>query len=115
MLKVHHPDLIAYICVIHQMVLCASLGMEYSEIMTTVMSLVNFLRASSALQHRLLRSFITEVNAEFDDLLLHNNVRWLSKGKVLERFWTLRKELETFLLNQKSPKAKPFVEFLQNN
>ena len=58
---------------------------------------------------------INEVNAEFDDLLLHNNVRWLSKGKVLERFWTLRKELETFLLNQKSPKAKPFVEFLQNN
>ena len=77
--------------------------------------LVNFLRASSALQHRLLRSFITEVNAEFDDLLLHNNVRWLSKGKVLERFWTLRKELETFLLNQKSPKAIPFVEFLQSN
>ena len=115
LLKVHHPDLIAYHCVIHQMVLCASLGKEYSEIMTTVMRLVNFLRASSALQHRLLRSFITEVNAEFDDLLLHNNVRWLSKGKVLERFWTLRKELETFLLNQKSPKAKPFVEFLQNN
>lgn len=114
-LKVHHPDLIAYHCVIHQMVLCASLGKEYSEIMTTVMKLVNFLRASSALQHRLLRSFLTEVNAEFDDLLLHNNVRWLSKGKVLERFWTLRKELETFLLNQKSPKAKPFVEFLQNN
>ena len=66
------------------MVLCASLGMEYSEIMTTLMSLVNFLRASSALQHRLLRSFLTEVNAEFDELLLHNNVRWLSKGKVLE-------------------------------
>ena len=83
--------------------------------MTTVMSLVNFLRASSALQHRLLRSFLTEVNAEFDELLLHNNVRWLSKGKVLEHFWTLRKELEMFLLIQKSPKAKPFVEFLQNN
>ena len=63
----------------------------------------------------MLRSFLTEVNAEFDDLLLHNNVRWLSKGKVLERFWTLRKELETFLLNQNGPKAKPFVEFLQNN
>lgn len=35
-LKVHHPDLIACHCVIHQMVLCASLGKEYSEIMTTV-------------------------------------------------------------------------------
>ncbi|KAL2081690.1 hypothetical protein ACEWY4_023543 [Coilia grayii] len=83
--------------------------------MSTVMKLINFLRASSALQHRLLRTFLTEVDAEFDDLLLHNNVRWLSKGKVLERFWALRKELETFLLNQTSPKAKPYVEFLQNN
>lgn len=83
--------------------------------MSTVMKLINFLRASSALQHRLLRSFLTEVDAEFDDLLLHNNVRWLSKGKVLERFWALRKELETFLLNQTSPKAKPYVEFLQND
>lgn len=62
----------------------------------------------------MLRSLLREVNAEFDDLLLHNNVRWLSKGKVLERFWTLRKELETFLLDQKSAKAKQFVEFMQN-
>ncbi|MBN3304818.1 SCND3 protein, partial [Amia calva] len=113
-LRAHHPDLIAYHCIIHQMVLCASLEEKYAEVMTTVMRLVNFLRASSALQHRLLRSFLTEVNAEFDDLLLHNNVRWLSKGKVLERFWTLRKELETFLLDQKSAKAKQFVEFMQN-
>ncbi|MBN3307672.1 F200A protein, partial [Amia calva] len=113
-LRAHHPDLIAYHCIIHQMVLCASLEEKYAEVMTTVMRLVNFLRASSALQHRLLRSFLTEVNAEFDDLLLHNNVRWLSKGKVLECFWTLRKELETFLLDQKSAKAKQFVEFMQN-
>ena len=113
-LRAHHPDLIAYHCIIHQMVLCASLKEKYSEVMTTVMRLVNFLRASSALQHRLLRSFLTEVNAELDDLLLHNNVRWLSKGKVLECFWTLRKELETFLLDQKSAKAKQFVEFMQN-
>ncbi|RXN35893.1 general transcription factor II-I repeat domain-containing 2-like protein [Labeo rohita] len=96
------------------MVLCASLGERYSEVMTTVMKLVNYLRASSALQHRLLRSFLVEVNATFDDLLLHNNVRWLSKGKVLERFWALRKELETFLLDQKSAKAKPFVDFMKN-
>ena len=54
------------------------------------------------------------MNAEFDDLLHHNNVRWLSKGKVLERFWTLRKDLEIFLLDQKSAKVNQFVEFMQN-
>jgi len=96
------------------MVLCASLGERYSEVMKTVMKLVNYLRASSALQHRLLRSFLIEVNATFDDLLIHNHVRWLSKGKVLKWFWALLKELETFLLEQKSAKAKPFVDFIKN-
>lgn len=68
-LRARHPDLMAYHCIIHQMVLCASHGERYSEVMTTVMKLVNYLRASSALQHRLLRSFLIEVNATFDDLL----------------------------------------------
>lgn len=72
------------------------------------------MRASSALQHRLLRSFLTEANAAFDDLLLHNNIRWLSKGKVLERFWAIRNELQVFLSEQKSAKAKLFMDFLQN-
>lgn len=62
----------------------------------------------------MLRSFLTEVNAAFDDLLLHNNIRWLSKGKVLERFWAIRNELQVFLSEQKSAKAKLFMDFLQN-
>nr|XP_061838269.1 protein FAM200A-like [Nerophis lumbriciformis] len=80
----------------------------------TMMKLINFLRASSALQHRLLRTFLTEVDAAFDDLLVHNNVRWLSKGRVLERFWAVREELQVFLSQQNSAKAKQFLEFLQN-
>lgn len=69
-------------------VLCGSLGEMYSEVMTTVMRLINYLKASSALQHRTPRTFLTEVGATFDGLLLHsNNVRWLSKSTVVERFW----------------------------
>lgn len=113
-LKLLHPQLISYHCIIHQSILCASLGEIYAEIMNTMMKLANFLRASSALQHRLLKLFLTEVNAEFDDLLLHNNIRWLSKGKVLERFWAIRNELQLFLSQQKSAKAKLFMDFLQN-
>ena len=41
-LKVLHPHLISYHCTIHQSVLCASLGEIYSEIMATMMKLVNF-------------------------------------------------------------------------
>ncbi len=60
-LKEEHSDLLTYYCIIHQSVLCASLGEEYSDVMETFMKLVNYLRASSALQHHLLRAFLTEV------------------------------------------------------
>ncbi|XP_068229496.1 general transcription factor II-I repeat domain-containing protein 2-like [Palaemon carinicauda] len=43
------------------------------------------------------------------------NVRWLSKGKVLERFWAIRKELQTSLEDQNSVKAKAFSEFLKDD
>jgi hypothetical protein len=39
-LKEDHPDLTNH-CIIHLSVLCASLGNEYSEVMTTMMKLIN--------------------------------------------------------------------------
>ena len=51
-LKEENPGMINYRCIIHQSVLCASMGDEFVKI-------VNFLRSTSALhvQYRLLRSF----------------------------------------------------------
>ena len=79
-LKEDNPDMINYHCIIHQSVLCASMGDEFYEVKETIMKIVNFLQSASALQHRLLRSFLAEIDASYDDLLLHNNVRWLNKG-----------------------------------
>ena len=113
-MKEDNPDLIAYHCIIHQSVLCAHLSEEYAEVMNTMMKLINFLRASSSHQHRLLREFLKEVDANADDLLLHSNVRWLSKGRVLERFWSIHKEIAAFLVQLKSQKATQFLLFLQD-
>ena len=52
-LKKDNPDLITYHCIIHQSVLCASLDDEYRGVMETVIKMVNFLRSTSALKHRL--------------------------------------------------------------
>ena len=46
---------------------------------------------------------------------MHNNVRWLSSGRVLKRFWSIRKELITFLENQNNAKAKVYWAFVRNN
>ena len=114
-LKEDNPDMIIYHCIIHQSVLCASMGDEFYKIMETVMKIVNYFQSTSALQHRLLQSFFAEIDASSDDLLLHNNVRWLSKGQVLQGFWAIKKELHTFLKGQNSVKAKLCLDFLEDD
>ncbi|KAL7826736.1 hypothetical protein AOLI_G00319450 [Acnodon oligacanthus] len=54
--------------------------------------------------HHMLREFLREVDANADDLLVHNNVRWLSKGRVLKHFWSIQGEIAIFLAQLKSQK-----------
>lgn len=113
-MKEDNPELISYHCIIHQSVLCSTLSDEYAEVMKTMMKMINFLRASSSCQHCMLREFLREVDAHADDLLLHNNVRWLSKGRALERFWSIRSEVAAFLEELESQKATNFSLFLND-
>jgi hypothetical protein len=93
-----NSDLLSYHCIIHQSVLCCKLDPCLEKIMKTVMSIVHFIRAKSSLQHRLFKTLIQENDTQFDNLLLHNNVRLLSKGNVLQRFFNLLNEIELFLI-----------------
>ncbi|KAE9521271.1 hypothetical protein AGLY_018334 [Aphis glycines] len=61
-----------------------------------VMELVNSIRGK-ALERRLFRELMDEVDCHYGDLLLHSNVRWLSKGKVLHRFKELLPQIKIFL------------------
>lgn len=100
------PQLISLHCIVHQAVLCAKLSGALKTTMDNVMATINFIRSTSSLQHRLFRMLLSEMSAEHHDLLLHNDVRWLSKGKALERFCGLRKEIITFLRSSKQKKAE---------
>jgi hypothetical protein len=40
---------------------------------------------------------LNEINSNYSDVLLHTSVRWLSRGKVIERFFSLRQEIILFL------------------
>ncbi|KAM3860423.1 SCAN domain-containing protein 3-like [Diretmus argenteus] len=64
------------------------------------MIVVNSIRAH-ALQHRLFKALLEELEAAGGDLLLHANVRWLSRGKVLQRFVDLLPEIRQFLSTRK--------------
>uniref|UniRef100_A0A3Q3BZE1 Uncharacterized protein n=1 Tax=Haplochromis burtoni TaxID=8153 RepID=A0A3Q3BZE1_HAPBU len=113
-MKEDNPELISYHCIIHQSVLFSTLPDEYAEVMKTMMKMIHFLRASSSCQHGMLREFLRGVDAHADDLLLHNNVRWLSKGRALERFWSIRSEVAAFLEELESQKATNFSLFLND-
>jgi hypothetical protein len=84
--------------------LCAK-DTNIPEVMRVVMDVVCFIRAH-ALNHRQFNSLLEELDSEKGDVLLHADVRWLSRAKVMLRFCQLLPEIRVFL----TLKCKEFVE-----
>ena len=82
-------------CIIHQQALCVK-DLDISCVLKPVISAVNFIREHS-LNYRQFQAFLEEIDSDFCDLPYHTAVRWLSCGKVLFRFYKLRKEIDVFL------------------
>lgn len=96
-------DVLNFHCIIHQEALCAQIFPdEVVQVMNKVIKMVNSILASS-LNHRQFRDFLDEVGSEAKDLLLHNKVRWLSRGNVLARFAELLEEIKVFLIEKGMP------------
>ena len=112
-MKADNSALLAFHCIIHQSVLCGKLSGNFHDLMTNCMKMINYLKAKSALRHRRLREFLRNTDAQYDELLTHNNVRWLSKGNALERIWILRHDLLTFL-ETCGDSAQVFVDMLKS-
>ena len=81
-------------CIIHQENLAAkTLGMKH--VIKVVKETVNIIR-SRGLKHRQLRQYLSEIDAEYEDVPYYAEVRWLSKGKMMERTYKLTTEIRTF-------------------
>nr|XP_057931891.1 general transcription factor II-I repeat domain-containing protein 2 [Doryrhamphus excisus] len=88
-------------CIIHQEVLCAKY-MKYDNVMKPVIKTINYIR-SKALCHRQFQQFLLDIQAEYGDVLYHTDVRWLSRGSALQRFFSLREEIGQFLTKKGQP------------
>ncbi|XP_076132871.1 general transcription factor II-I repeat domain-containing protein 2A-like [Alosa pseudoharengus] len=88
-------------CIIHQEALCAK-TVDVNGVMDTVVKTINLIRAK-ALNHRQFQTFLSEVEAEYGDVIYHSDVRWLSRGSVLHRFYSLRSEIDRFLKEKSKP------------
>lgn len=88
------PDFLNYHCIIHQQALCAKM-LNMKEIVDVAMKIDCSIRARS-LQRRLFRAYLEKADCDHSELLLHTDVRWLSRGKFLQRFRELCPEIKEF-------------------
>ena len=103
-----HPVL-PFHCIIHQEVPCAKVGLkELNDVSSIVSKVVNLISAR-ALHKRQFSLLIKHVESAYNGLLMHNNVRWLSRGKVLERLVECLHEIKLFL-NMKNSKDFPELD-----
>ncbi|MBN3310246.1 ZBED5 protein, partial [Amia calva] len=71
--------------------------------------IVNFIK-TRPIKSRLFAPLCKEMGSEYESLLLHTKVRWLSRGKVLQRIFSLRDELRIFLFDCASSVANYFTD-----
>lgn len=83
-------------CIIHQESLCGK-ALKMEHVMTTVTQVVNFIRAKGLNQ---------ECGSAYSDVLYHTELRWLSRGKVLNRCFELHEELCQFLESKRKDTAE---------
>ncbi|GBP08761.1 SCAN domain-containing protein 3 [Eumeta japonica] len=91
------PGLTAIHCVIHRQHLVAKhLSDRLNQSLHFVIKAVNKIR-SNALNTRLFAQLCDENDEDFQRLLLHTEVRWLSKGACLTRFYSVFDSVLEFL------------------
>lgn len=99
-LKQAVPNVLAIHCVIHRQHLVAkNLSERLHTSLHYVIKAVNKIR-SNPLSDRLFDQLCVQNDEEYNRLLLHTEVRWLSKGTCLNRFWNLFDTVLDFLENR---------------
>ncbi|GFW51603.1 SCAN domain-containing protein 3 [Trichonephila clavipes] len=118
LLKDANPEMILVHCVIHrQNLVSKNISPVLNEVLHTVIKCVNIIKASAKCE-RLFNLFCEEQNEDHVRLLLHTEVRWLSKGNCLKRFMELFYTLSDFLNDKPEMKhllttdGKAFVSYL---
>ncbi|KAG8222197.1 hypothetical protein J437_LFUL001289, partial [Ladona fulva] len=89
------PNFVSYQCIIHQEALCTKI-LPFGHVMDVVTSIINFIRAAP-LQHQLFKALLEDSEDKTVDLILHAEVRWLSRGEVPSRFLSLIEKINELM------------------
>ena len=100
-MKKEIPDLQITHCFLHRHALASkTLPPNLKKVLDTCVKIINWIRGR-ALNHRIFKSFCEDLGCEHSVLLFHTEVRWLSRGQALTRFFELREEIKVFFLEER--------------
>lgn len=89
-------------CMIHRESLASKrMNADLKSIFDQAIKIVNFIKAHP-LNSRLFASLCSNMDLDHEQLLMHTDVRWLSRGKVFNRLFELRDAVREFLGEKKS-------------
>lgn len=92
-----NPKIKSVHCMIHREVLVSkAVSPILAKTLDEVVRIVNYIK-SNALRSRLFAALCEAMESEYKTLLYHTEVRWLSKGKVLNRFVFMKTEIISFM------------------
>ena len=117
LIKQRSPNCMFLHCILHREALAAKKlranssdeASELEKLMSDVVKIVNAIRPK-AKTSRLFSKLCDEMFADHKNLLLHCEVRWLSRGKVFQRVLLLRNELYEFLKSRSDVRAALFED-----
>ncbi|KAF2346143.1 Zinc finger BED-type, partial [Trinorchestia longiramus] len=105
-----NPEISVDHCIIHRYSLGSkSLPGNLKLVLEDVLKIVNFIK-SRDVNSRIFKELCKEMGEKYEVLLYHNDVRWLSRGKVIHRVIELRKAIQEFLEQKGSPFATKFTD-----
>lgn len=106
----HQYEFLTLHCIIHMESLCAKSGLiDLNNIIKETSTIINYIK-SHALIYREFQEFISQIDSEFNNIILYTAVRWLSTGKMAERFYKLIPQITTFLTNMKLIDLFPYLK-----
>jgi hypothetical protein len=87
-------------CIIHRQALAVkNMPLSLKTVLDESVKIINFIK-SRPLNMRLFRILCDDLGRIHTSLLLHTEVRWLSRGKILLQLFELRADVRAFLLER---------------
>ena len=116
LLKQELPTLKVTHCMIHRQALASKrMPKSLKDVFDTCARILNNIRKNDT-SHRIFQSFCAQMGNQHDILLYHTEVRWLSRGRVMSRFFQLREIIKLYLQHRNSNLAASLEsdEFVQS-